>query len=107
MATDTLPATPFAPTAPANGSPAPLTLPPSPEVVNALLRWSEDDRLNLAHLLRDSVREGFTSLAEVEQRDRDVIRRRVEQVARGEVALTDWRASLDRIEKEFREKHAV
>jgi len=96
MVTDTAP--PEAPVAPA----APLTLVPSPEVVKALLRWSEDDRLSLAQLLRDSVREGFTSLAEVEQRDRDMVRERIEAYERGELAAADWRTSLARVEAKFR-----
>ena len=79
-----------------------LTLRPSPAVVNALLKWTAEDRASLAQLLFDSVREGFTSLEEVEERDRDMIRSRIEAYDRGEVKATDWRESLDRVERDFR-----
>jgi hypothetical protein len=84
--------------------PTAAPLQPSPELVNALLKWPEQLRLSLGKLLLDSVKEGFTSLEEAEQRDRELIRTRVEQVVRGEVQLLDWRESLDRIERQFREK---
>ena len=64
-------------------------LQPSPELVNALLKWPEQLRIGLGRLLLDSVKEGFTSLEEAEQRDRDLIRTRVEQVVRGEVELLE------------------
>jgi hypothetical protein len=82
----------------------PLTLRPSPAVVNALLKWSAEDRERLAELLLDSVREGFTSLEEVEQRDKDMIRQRLDDLANGRVELRDAKESLDAIEKRFLEK---
>lgn len=98
MAPDT--AAPFDSAAPAPA--APLTLTPSADVVNALLRWSEDDRLNLSILLGDSVRQGFTSLAEAGAKERDMIRERIEAYERGEIRAVDWRVSLERIEAKFR-----
>ena len=87
--------------APAPPSPTP-PLAPSPAVVDALLRWSEDDRRTLAHLLNDSVREGFTSLAEAEARDQRMIGERIEAYERGEIKAEDWRVSLARTEAKFR-----
>ena len=80
----------------------PLHLRPSPAVVNALLKWTAEDRERLAELLLDSVREGFTSLEEAEQRDKDLIRERIEAYERGEVKANDAHEALDRIEREFR-----
>ena len=67
----------------------PLTLRPSPAVVNALLKWSADDRRELAHLLLDSVREGFASLDEVEHKDKDVIRDRIAELDSGNATLVE------------------
>jgi hypothetical protein len=63
--------------------PATAALQPSPELVNGLLRWPEELRLDLARLLLDSVKEGFTSLEEAGQRDKDVIRDRIERARSG------------------------
>jgi len=76
----------------------------SPALVNGLLKWPEDDRLALAKLLFGSVTEGFTSLEKVAARDNEMIRQRIEDVVNGKVELLDWRESLDRIEREFRER---
>jgi hypothetical protein len=84
----------------------PATADRSVDLVNRLLKLPEQTRIDLANLLLDSVREGFTSLEEAEKRDKELIRSRVEQVVKGEVPLLDWRESLDQIEKRFREKHA-
>jgi hypothetical protein len=77
----------------------------SADLVDRLLKLPEQVRLDLAHLLLDSVREGFTSLEEAEKRDKELIRKRIEEVVRGEVPLLDWREALDQVEKKFREKH--
>jgi hypothetical protein len=61
----------------------------SADLVNKLLKLPEQTRLDLAHLLLDSVREGFTSLEEAEKRDKELIRSRIEQVVKGEVELLD------------------
>lgn len=81
--------------------PATAALQPSPEVVNALLKWPEQLRLDLARLLTDSVSEGFTSLEEVEQRDKELIRSRIEAYERGETKASDWREALARVEEQF------
>jgi hypothetical protein len=77
----------------------------SAELVNRLLRLPQEVKLDLANLLLDSVREGFTSLEEAEKRDKEMIRMRVEEVVSGKAELLDWRESLARIEQKFREKH--
>jgi hypothetical protein len=61
----------------------------SVELVNRLLKLPEQTRLDLAHLLLDSVREGFTSLEEVEKRDKEMIRSRLDQLTSGKVELLD------------------
>lgn len=61
----------------------------------------DDDKYDLARLLIDSVQQRFTSLAEAEERERDKIRRRLEEYTSGRVkgipgaeALADVRATL-------------
>jgi putative addiction module component (TIGR02574 family) len=81
----------------------PLSLRPSPAVVNALLKWSAEDRERLAELLLDSVREGFTSLEEVEQRDKDMIRERIEAYERGEIKAIDADEMFRRIDAKLAE----
>jgi hypothetical protein len=61
----------------------------SAELVNRLLKLPEQTRLDLAHLLLDSVREGFTGLDEAEKRDKELIRSRLEQLTSGTVELLD------------------
>lgn len=61
----------------------------STELVDRLLKLPAETRLDLANLLLDSVREGFTSLAEAEQRDKELIRSRIDQLVKGEVELLD------------------
>ena len=72
-----------------NGTATAAPVQPSPELVNGLLKWPEQLRLNLARLLFDSVKEGFTSLEEAEQRDKDLIHSRIEQLVSGKVELLD------------------
>ena len=88
-----------------NGAAVAAPAGPTPELVNALLKWPADDRQALARLLADSVRDGFTSLEEAERRDREMIRRRIDDVVSGTAVLLDWRESVDRLEAEFREKY--
>src|SRR5690348_8929303 len=85
-----------------NGTATAAPLHPSPEVVNGLLKWPEQLRLDLASLLLDSVKEGFTSLEDVEHQDRETIRGRIEAYERGEMKAADWRAALARVEDQFR-----
>jgi Putative addiction module component len=59
------------------------------ELIDRLLKLPEQVRIDLAHLLLDSVREGFTSLKEVEQCDKELIRSRLDQLVKGEVQLLD------------------
>jgi len=56
---------------------------PSPEVVEAILKWSLEDRRDLAMLLQDSVREGFTSLSEAEVGQRNLIQNRLDELMSG------------------------
>ena len=81
----------------------PLQLRPSPAVVNALLKWSADDRRELAHLLLDSVRDGFTSLEEAEQTDKDVIRARIAELDSGTAKLIDSDEVFRRIDAKLAE----
>jgi hypothetical protein len=81
----------------------PLQLRPSPAVVNALLKWSAEDRRELAYLLLDSVRDGFTSLEEAEQRDKNLIRERIEAYDRGEVKAIDADEMFRRIDAKLAE----
>jgi hypothetical protein len=74
----------------------------SVELVNHLLKLPEEVKRDLANLLLDSVREGFTSLEEVEKRDKELIRTRIEAYERGDLKATDWREALDRVERQFR-----
>lgn len=61
----------------------------SAELVDRLLRLPDDVKLDLARLLTDSVREGFTSLAEGEKKQKELIRSRLEQLVSGEVEVLD------------------
>ena len=85
-------------------TPTQAALPARDELAKCLLALPPDDRLYFAKLLTDSVRDGFTSLEEAADRDKQLIRERVEQLVSGEVELLDWRKSLDQIEEHFREK---
>lgn len=80
------------------------TVDQSVELVNRLLKLPEETRLDLANLLLDSVREGFTSLEEADRQAKERIRQRIDDVMNGRVELLDWRESFDQIEKRFREK---
>ena len=59
----------------------------STDLVNKLLKLPEQTKLDLAHLLLDSVREGFTRLEEAEKRDKELIHSRLDQLVKGEVQL--------------------
>ena len=91
-------------TTPPNGATA-TRADDSVAVVNRLLKLPEQTRLDLANLLLDSVREGFTSLDEVEQRDREKLRQRIDDVVNGRVELHDAVESLNEIERRFLERH--
>ncbi|MBA4062942.1 MAG: hypothetical protein C0501_04395 [Isosphaera sp.] len=75
---------------------APPAADPTP-LVDRLLKLPEETRLDLANLLLDSVRQGFTSLAEAEQRDKEMIRSRIDQLVKGEVELLDAKEVVARL----------
>jgi|SRR4051794_38105553 putative addiction module component (TIGR02574 family) len=72
----------------------------SSSIVNSLLSLPEKLRLDLAELLFDSVKQGFTSL-ELGQSDRDLLQSRIDAYDRGEMKASDWRESLARVEARF------
>jgi hypothetical protein len=61
----------------------------STELVNRLLKLPEQTKIDLANLLLDSVRGGFTSLEEAEKGDKELIRSRLDQLVSGKVELLD------------------
>jgi hypothetical protein len=77
MATETTP----------SGTPA--TADRSTELVNRLLKLPEETRLDLAHLLLDSVKGGFTSLEEAEARDKQLVRSRLDELTSGKAELLE------------------
>jgi hypothetical protein len=85
----------------------PLSLRPSPAVVNALLKWSAEDRQELAWLLLDSVRDGFTSVEEAAQFQKDELRRRIDDVVNGRVKLLDAEEVLADLERRFPPEEGV
>jgi hypothetical protein len=78
----------------------------STDLVNRLLKLPDEVKLDLARLLTDSVREGFTSLADGEKKQKELIRSRLEAFDRGELKATDWRESLARVEQQVRESRS-
>lgn len=76
---------------------------PSAEEIDRILALTDDEKDGLAVLLHDSVKHGFTSLAEAERHDRDELRRRIEDVDSGRAETRDAREVLARL----REKLAV
>ncbi|WP_439630743.1 addiction module protein [Gemmata sp.] len=68
---------------------APVTADRSTELVNRLLKLPEETRLDLAHLLLDSVKRGFTSLEEAEARDKQLVRSRLDELTSGKAKLID------------------
>jgi len=70
----------------------------STELVNRLLKLPEQTRLDLANLLLDSVRKGFTSLEEAANSDKALIRSRLEELVSGKVKLIDAKDFLADLE---------
>jgi hypothetical protein len=71
----------------------------STELVTRLLKLPEEARLDLAHLLLDSVKRGFTSLEEAEARDKQLVRSRLDELTSGKAKLIsaeDFLADLER-----------
>jgi hypothetical protein len=90
----------------ANGAAKAVSVPPSPEVVDAILKWSVEDRRDLAILLQDSIREGFTSLAEGEKCQKDLIHSRIAQLVSGEVESRDAEDYLNELEARYQKEPA-
>jgi len=89
-----------------NGTTATATVDASTELVNRLLKLPEQTKLDLANLLLDSVRKGFTSLEEAAKRDKELIRSRLEELMSGKVELLEpeevfrrMRERLDEVRK--------
>ncbi|MCE9562439.1 MAG: hypothetical protein K8U57_10340 [Planctomycetes bacterium] len=89
-----------------NGTAATATADASTELVNRLLKLPEQTKLDLANLLLDSVRKGFTSLGEAAKRDKELIRSRHEDMMSGKVELLEpeevfrrMRERLDEVRK--------
>ena len=61
----------------------------STELVNRLLKLPAETRLDLAHLLLDSVKRGFTSLEEAEARDKQLVRSRLDELTSGKAELLE------------------
>ncbi len=61
----------------------------STDLVNRLLKLPDEVKLDLARLLTDSVREGFTSLADGEKKQKELIRSRLEELTSGKAELID------------------
>ena len=61
----------------------------STELVNRLLKLPEQTKIDLANLLLDSVRDGFTSLEDAGKRDKELIRSRLDQLVNGKVEPVD------------------
>lgn len=66
-----------------------LPIVPGVALINALLCWPEPDRLALAQLLLDSVKENFASLEQVHANDKELIRSRLADLVSGKVELLD------------------
>jgi hypothetical protein len=79
----------------------------STDLVNKLLKLPEQTRLNLAHLLLDSVREGFTSLEEAEKRDKELIHSRLDQLVKGEVQLLDANEVVANLVRRYSKEKSV
>jgi|GEM_PF-2943901 len=84
-----------------NGPAKVAAIPPSPEVIDAILKWSVEERRDLAILLEDSIREGFKSLAEGEKSQRDLIHSRIAQLVSGEVESRDADEFLRELEARY------
>ncbi len=86
---------------PPNGTPATASVDPSTELVNRLLKLPEQTRFDLANLLLDSVRTGFTSLEEAEKSDKALIRSRLEELVSGKVELLDAKEVVAKLKSRY------
>jgi len=73
----------------------------STELVNRLLKLPEQTRLDLANLLLDSVRKGFTSLEEAANGDKALIRSRLEELVSGKVELLDAKEVVAKLKSRY------
>ena len=76
----------------------------STELVNRLLRLPDEVKLDLARLLTDSVREGFTSLDDGAKKQKELIRSRLDQLVSGQVELLDADDVVAELERRFKEE---
>ena len=83
---------------------APAAADRSTELVNRLLKLPDEVKLDLARLLADSVREGFTSLEESEKKQKELIRSRLDQLVSGKVELLDADDVVAELERQFKEE---
>ncbi len=88
-------------TEPTPNGPAAATADRSEELVNRLLRLPDAAKTDLARLLLDSVRDGFTSLEEAEKRDKELIRSRLEELVSGKVELLDAADVVSRLKNRY------
>ncbi len=70
----------------------------STDLVNRLLKLPEATKIDLANLLLESVRDGFTSLEEAEKRDKELIRSRLEDLTSGKAELIEMDEVFRRIQ---------
>ncbi len=77
----------------------------SAEVIDRLLNLPEDVKIDLANLLLDSVRQGFTSLDIAQKRDKELIRSRLESMAKGEVELVDATELIAGLKSRYDREH--
>jgi hypothetical protein len=84
MSTETI-----APTPPATEPVPTLPIVRGPALFNALLKWPEKDRVFLAILLQNSIRENFDSLEQAQANDKVLIRSRLEELLSGKAELLD------------------
>lgn len=73
----------------------------SVELVNKLLKLPDEVKLDLGRLLLDSVTHGFTSLDESENRDKELIRSRLEELVSGKATLLDAKEMVAKLKERY------
>ena len=73
----------------------------STELVNRLLKLPDEVKLDLARLLTDSVREGFTTLDESEKKQKELIRSRLDELTSGKAELIDAREMVAELKRRY------
>ena len=79
----------------------PATADRSTELVNRLLKLPDEVKLDLARLLTDSVREGFTTLDESEKKQKELIRSRLDELTSGKAELIDAREMVAELKRRY------